>query len=155
MLTYRKFEGLEIIRYFDSDFAICQDSKRSTFDTSTCWLEELSLGTPSTIAVEFVACFEASNHGIWLQNFVTSLSVVDGIKKLLKIYCDNNLTILYSNNNRSSTKSNFIGIKFLVIKERVQNKQIFIKYIGTSFMLADPLTKELTLKIFHEHIAHM
>ncbi|RDX69076.1 hypothetical protein CR513_51855, partial [Mucuna pruriens] len=30
MLTYQKFEGLEIIKYSDSDFAGCQDSKCST-----------------------------------------------------------------------------------------------------------------------------
>ncbi|RDX96017.1 hypothetical protein CR513_21373, partial [Mucuna pruriens] len=30
VLTYRKSEGLEIIRYSNSDFARCQDSKRST-----------------------------------------------------------------------------------------------------------------------------
>ncbi|RDX92706.1 hypothetical protein CR513_25126, partial [Mucuna pruriens] len=29
MLTYRKFEGLEITGYFDSNFAGCQDSKCS------------------------------------------------------------------------------------------------------------------------------
>ncbi|RDX67162.1 hypothetical protein CR513_53993, partial [Mucuna pruriens] len=55
----------------------------------------------------------------------------------LKIYCDNNLAVLYSNNNRSSTKSKFIDIKFLVVKEI-----IFIKHIGC-IMLVDPLTKGL------------
>ncbi|RDX71258.1 hypothetical protein CR513_49425, partial [Mucuna pruriens] len=44
MLTYRKSEGLEIIGYSDS---ILQDVKTSNapyLDTSTWWLEELSLG---------------------------------------------------------------------------------------------------------------
>ncbi|RDX93949.1 hypothetical protein CR513_23723, partial [Mucuna pruriens] len=63
------------------------------------------------MATEFVAFFEASNHEIWLQNFVTSLRVVDGIERPLKIYCDNNSAVLYSSNNRSSTKSKFINIK--------------------------------------------
>ncbi|RDX71887.1 hypothetical protein CR513_48699, partial [Mucuna pruriens] len=57
-----------------------------------------TLIAPSTMVVEFVACFEASNHGIWLQNFVISLRVVDGIERPLKIYCDNNSIVLYSNN---------------------------------------------------------
>ncbi|RDX90247.1 hypothetical protein CR513_27915, partial [Mucuna pruriens] len=30
MLTYRRFKGLEIIRYYDSDFATCQDNKCTT-----------------------------------------------------------------------------------------------------------------------------
>ncbi|RDX61399.1 hypothetical protein CR513_60375, partial [Mucuna pruriens] len=135
---------------------ILQDVKTTNalhLDTSTCWLEELSFRTPSTIAIEFVACFKASNHGMWLQNFVTSLREVDGIEKPLKIYSDNNI-VLYSN-NKSSTKSKFIDIKFLVIKERVQNKQISIKHIGTSFMLVSPLTKALIPKVFHEHTTHI
>ena len=107
------------------------------------------------MAAEFVACHEASNHGLWLQNFVTRLRVVDGIERPLKIYCDNNFAVLYSNNNRTSTKSKFIDIKFLVVKERVQNRQICIEHIGTKSMLADPLTKGLIPKVFHEHTAHM
>ena len=107
------------------------------------------------MAIEFIACFEASNHGIWLRNFVTSLHVVDGIERPLKIYCDNNSIVLYSSNNKSTTKSKFINIKFLVVKERVQNRQISIEHIGTDSMLADPLTKGLVPRVFHEHTAHM
>ncbi|RDX86723.1 hypothetical protein CR513_31911, partial [Mucuna pruriens] len=69
--------------------------------------------------------------------------MVYGIERPLKIYCDYNSSVLYSNNNRSS------------IKLKVQNKQIFIKHIGKSFMLVDPLTKGLIPKVFHEHTAHM
>jgi len=107
------------------------------------------------MVVEFTACFEASNHDIWVQNFVTSLHVAHDIERPLKIYCDNNSTILYSNNNRSTTKSKFIDIKFLVVMERVQNRQIFVEHIRTDSMLADPLTKGLVLAIFHEHTTHM
>ena len=81
--------------------------------------------------------------------------MVDGIERPLKIYCDNNSAVLYSNNNRSTTKSKFIDIKFLVVKERVQNRQISIEHIGTDSMLADPLTKGLVPRVFHEHTAHM
>ena len=81
--------------------------------------------------------------------------MVGEIERPLRIYCDNNSTIQYSNNNRSTTKSKFIDIKFLVIKERVQNKQIFIKHKGTNFMLANSLTKDLVPKVFHKHSARI
>lgn len=71
---------------------------------------------PSIMAAEFVACFEASNHAIWLQNFVTSLHIIGSIEKPLKVYCDNSAVVLYSDNNMSSTKSKFIDIKYLVVK---------------------------------------
>ena len=63
--------------------------------------------------------------------------------------------MLYSNNNRSSIKSKHIDIKFLVVKERVQNGQIMIEHIGTNSMLADPLTKALVPKVFHKHTKNM
>ena len=107
------------------------------------------------MAAEFIACYEASNHGVWLRNFITRLRIVNEIERPLKIYCDNKSVVLYSNNNRSSVKSKHIDIKFLVVKERVQSEQIFIEHIGTNFMIADPLTKGLAPKVFHEHIATM
>ncbi|RDX90248.1 hypothetical protein CR513_27916, partial [Mucuna pruriens] len=63
------------------------------------------------------------------------------MEKPLKIYCDNNLAILYSKNNRTSTKSKF-------------RHQVF-EHMGTSFMLSDPLTKGLIPKVFHEKTVHM
>ena len=75
--------------------------------------------------------------------------MVKGIEIPLKIYCDNNLAVLYSNNNRSSSKSKHIDIKFLIVKERVQNDQLSIEHIGTNSMIADSLTKGLSPKVFH------
>ena len=107
------------------------------------------------MAAEFVACYEASNHGLWLQNFVTRLRILSGIERPLKLYCDNKLAVLYSNNNRSSSRSRYIDIKFLLVKKKVQSEQISMKHIGTNSMITDPLTKELTPKVFHEHTASM
>jgi len=48
-----------------------------------------------------------------------------------------------------------IDIKFLVVKEMVQSGQISVEHLGTNSIIADPLTKELPPKVFHEHVAHM
>ena len=104
---------------------------------------------------EFIACFEASNHGMWLRNFVTRLCILGGIERLLKIYCDNKLAVMYSNNNKSFSKSKYIDIKFLVVKEIVQSGQVFIEHICTNSMIADPLTKGLTPTVIHEHTTRM
>ena len=154
---------MEIIGYSDSDFAGCQDSRRSTSGYvyllgggAISWKSaKQTLITSSTMAAEFVACYEASNHGIWLRNFVTGLRIVEGIERPLKLYCDNKSAVMYFNNNRSSTKSKHIDIKFLVVKERVQSGQIYIEHLGTNSMIADPLTKGLPPKVFQEHTSHM
>ena len=48
--------------------------------------------------VEFVACFEATIHALWLQNFVSRFSIVDRIARPLRIYCDNSATVFFSKN---------------------------------------------------------
>ena len=73
MLTYRRSDQLEIIGYSDSDFAGCQDSRRSTSGYiyllaggAISWRSaKQTLVASSTMAAEFVACYEASNQGIW------------------------------------------------------------------------------------------
>src|SRR3954466_12364513 len=86
MLTYRKSESiqLEIIGFSDSDF---QDTRRSTSGYvfllaggAISWKSvKQTLIASSTMAAEFVACFEASNQGLWLRNFVTGLRILEGI----------------------------------------------------------------------------
>ncbi|XP_062113630.1 secreted RxLR effector protein 161-like [Humulus lupulus] len=124
MLTHRKSDHFEVVGYSDSDITGCKDSKKST--SSYIYLlagEAISLKSvkqtlvaSSTMAAEFVACYEASNHGIWLRKFVTGLHIVENVERPLKLFCDNNSAVLYSNNNRSSSKSKHIDIKFRVVK---------------------------------------
>ena len=80
---------------------------------------------------------------------------VKGIERPLNLYYYNKLTILYLNNNRSSSKSKHIDIKFPVVKKSGKSGQIFIEHLGTNSMMADPLTKGLPPKVFHEHVAQM
>ena len=163
MLTYRKLEKLEIIGYLDSNFVGCIDSRKST---SSCiyllpggaisWKSaKQELITSSTIAAEHIACYEPSNHGNWLKNFIINLKVVQGIERPLNLYCDNQSTVMFSNNNWSLKKSKHIDIKYLVVKERVQNDQLSIEHISTNSMVADPLTKGVPASVFREHIAYM
>jgi hypothetical protein len=122
MLTYRRSDKLEVIGYTDFDFAGCVDSLKSTFSYifmlaggAISWRSsKQSMIVSSIIAAEFIACFESSNHGIWLRNFVTGLRIVDTIKLPLKLYCDNSSAVLYSNNNRSSSKSNISTLSSLL-----------------------------------------
>jgi hypothetical protein len=63
--------------------------------------------------------------------------------------------VLYSNNNRNSTKSIYIDIRFLVVKERIQSVQISIEHIGTDSIITDRSTKDLSPKVFYEYTTHM
>ena len=127
ILTYQRSNKLEIIGYTDSNFTRCQNRMKFTSgyiyllarDVVSCKSAKHSLIAFSTMTAEFIVCYKPSNHGIWLWNFVSGLLIVDGVDRSLILFCDNKSPVLDSNNNRSSTKSKYIDIKFLVVKERV------------------------------------
>ena len=68
---------------------------------------------------EIVAFFEATNHGLWLRNFILGFQIVDSIAKLLKIYYDNSVVVFFSKNNKYSKCAKHMKIKYLAIKEEV------------------------------------
>ena len=48
-----------------------------------------------------------------------------------------------------------IDIKYLVVREKVQNGVVSIEHIKNTLMLVDPLTKGLLPKLFMDHVARM
>ena len=104
---------------------------------------------------EFVSCFEASSHGVWLNSFISGLRTVDSISRPLKLYCDNSIAVFMAKNNKSGSRSKHIDIKYLVIRERVKEKKLVIEHISTESMLADPLTKGMPPKYFKAHVVQM
>ena len=97
----------------------------------------------------------ATGQAVWLRNFIPGLRVVDSISKPLTLYCGNQPTVIYSNNNKSSGAAKHIDIKYYVVKDRIQDQTINAKYISTKLMLADPLTKGLPPIVFKGHVAGM
>jgi hypothetical protein len=163
MLTYKRTDNLEVISYSDSDFAGCVDSQKSTSgyvftltNGAISWKSSKErITTSSTMYAEFIACYEALGQAMWLKNFIPGLRVIDSISKSLTIYCDNKAVVFFSHNNKSSGASKHIGLRNLVVRERVQDRTINLEHIGTKEMLADPLTKGLPPHIFKEHVSVM
>ena len=73
----------------------------------------------------------------------------------LRIYCDNSVAVQFSKNNKTTGGSKHIDIKYLVVREKVQNGVVSIEHIKNTLMLADPLTKGLPLKLFMNYVACM
>ena len=69
------------------------------------------------------------------QNFVMRLRIVDSIQRALKLFCDNDSAVKFSNNNKSSRKFKFVSLKFLIVKERVQGKELSITRICTNSII--------------------
>ncbi|CAA7054571.1 unnamed protein product [Microthlaspi erraticum] len=163
MLTFRRSNHLEIIGYSDSDYAGCVDSRKSTFGYlfqlaggAVSWKSgKQSVIATSTMEAEFVACFEATIHALWLRNFISGLQIVDNIEKPLRIYCDNSAAVFFSKNDKYSKGAKHMEIKYLSVKEEVQKRRVSFEHIGTDMMVADPLTKGLPPKAFIGHVERM
>ena len=107
------------------------------------------------LKAEFVACFEAVVHGLWLQNFISGLAIVNTIEKPLRIYCDNFAVVFFSKNDKCSNGAKRMELKYFAVKEEVQKQRVSIEHINTELMVADPITKGLPPKTFKEHVKRM
>ncbi|KAL0455815.1 UNVERIFIED_CONTAM: Retrovirus-related Pol polyprotein from transposon TNT 1-94 [Sesamum latifolium] len=163
MLMYRRTENLKVVGYSDSDFAGCVDSRKSTFgyifmiaSGAVSWRSaKQTLIAASTMEAEFVSCFEATSHGVWLKSLISGLRIIYSISRPLRIYSDNSAAVFMAKNNKSGSQSKHINIKYLAIRERVKEGKVVIEHISTELMLADPLTKGMPLKNFKDHVARM
>ena len=55
---------------------------------------------------------------------------------------------LYCNSDKSSAKSKYVDIKFLVIKDKVRNHILSVDSDDTILNITDPLIKGLSPKVF-------
>ena len=157
---YRRTDNLEVIGYFDSDYAGCIDSRKSTSGYvfmlaggAVSWRSaKQTLIATSTMESEFVSCFKATLYGVWLKSFISGLRVVDSISRPLKIYCDNSAVVFMAKNNKSSSRNKHIDIKYLALRERVKEKTVVIEHVSTKLMIADPLTKGMPPLKFKDHV---
>jgi len=104
ILTYRRSNILDVVGYFDADFAGCSDDRRSTSryifmmaEGVVSWKSvKQTLTTSSTMEAEYIACYQATCQAIWLWNFISGLVIMDTIEKLLTIFCDNSAIVSFS-----------------------------------------------------------
>jgi hypothetical protein len=71
---------------------------------------------------EFLSCYMAVGQVVWLRKFVPKLRVVDNISRPLTLYYDNESTVFFLSNNKSSDAAKHINIKYFVVKDRVQDQ---------------------------------
>ena len=162
-LVYRKGTNLEIVGYCDSDFAGCQDSMKSTSSYifmmaggAISWksMKQKNIAT-STMMAEYMACFEATSQAVWIGKFVERINILNIVIKPLQIFCDNTAAVFYSKNNKRSSGTKHMHIKYRLVREKIKQGLVKINYIDTASMLADPLNKALPVAVFKKHVKNM
>ena len=145
-------QELKAIAYSDSDFASDSSTRCSVSGYifmlgggPICWQSkrQKSIST-STAEAEYVALCEASKQAIWVTGFlkelhIDNLLIDDGG---ILVYCDNQSAIAIAK-GANSTKTKHIDIAYHFSRDCINSGKIKVKYIPTSEMLADILTKPL------------
>ena len=165
MLVFRRIESqeLKVIGYSDASYKSDYDDLKSTSGYifmmaggAISWKSvKQSLTATSTMQAEYIAVHEATGQALWLRNFLLELKVVDSVQRPLTISCDNAAAVFFAKNNKRSTASRNINVKYFAVRESIRDDEIEVIKIGTLSQLADPLTKALAVAPFQQHVKNM
>lgn len=139
-------DDLTILGYCDSDFASDIDTRRST----TGYVFTLNGGAiswssrrqqtvaASTAEAEYMAASYAAKEAMWLRKLAMDLNLKC---ETTLIYGDNQAAITLVKNPISSMRSKHIDVMYHFTRELVARNEIEFRYISTTEMVADALTK--------------
>lgn len=145
-LTY-KCEPSDLVGFCDADWAGDIDDRRSTTGylftlqdgaISWCTRRQRTVALSSTEA-EYMAMVAAMQESIWLQRLQREL--IQCPQEPMILYCDNKSAILIAQNNSFSNRTKHVDLKVKFVKEKLEKKEVILKYVDTKNMIADFLTK--------------
>ena len=140
--------GFNLEAYCDADYAGDIDTRRST----TAYVFTLGKGAiswssrlqptvaASTTEAEYMAAAYAIKEGLWLRTLLNDLGLEIAT---ITINADNQGAIKLLKNPVFSVRSKHIDVIHHFARERVARNDICFKYISTTKMVADALTKPL------------
>ena len=150
-IVYSDKHGLQLMGFVDSDFAGCEDSRRST----TGWVFTLAGGpiswssqrqktvATSTMDAEYIAGAEAAKEAVWIRNFINDLRIPGVHIDTVPLYIDNNSALKLTRNPEFHSRSKHIDVKHHFIREKVDEEVITTQRVATKDNLADVFTKAL------------
>jgi hypothetical protein len=150
-IQYSGRHGFDLKGFVDSDFAGCEDSRRSTIG----WVFTLAGGpiswasqrqktvATSTLDAEYIAGAEAAKEAVWIRNFINDLRIPGLYVKSVPLYIDCNSALRLTHNPEFHSKSKHIDVKHHFIREKVDEGIISTERVSTKDNLADILTKAL------------
>ena len=151
-IHYSGKNGFQLQGFVDSDFAGCEDSRKST----TGWVFTLAGGpiswssqrqktvATSTLDAEYIAGAEAAKEAVWIRNFINDLRIPGLYVKSVPLFIDCNSALKLTRNPEFHSKSKHIDVKHHFIREKVESEEIDTQRVNTKDNLADVLTKALT-----------
>ena len=149
------FGGSEVTLegYCDADYAGDTDTRRSTtgyvfmmYGGAVSWSSRLQATVAvSTVEAEYMSAAAAAKEALWFRKLGHDLGLDFGT---VKIYCDNQGSIVLLKHPIASQRSKHIDVIHHFVRERVARREIEYEYLNTNDMKADILTKPLTVTKF-------
>jgi hypothetical protein len=154
--------NLEIVGFTDADFAGDLDDRKSTSryvflfgGTAVSWLsKKQNCVAKSTMEAEYISCNSVVSNAVWIKQFIESLNL--GLNcKPVNIFCDSKSAISLIKSGAQSSKGKHIDVNYHYIQDIAERREIKVEFISSLKMVANPMTKGLSLEKFREHAATM
>jgi hypothetical protein len=103
---------------------------------------------------KYIACSTTISNAVWIKRFVDSLKL-DMQDRPVNVFCDNKSTISLIKSGANSSKGKHIDINYHYIQDIVEMREIKVHFVPSADMMANPMTKGLTLNQFRVHVTGM
>ena len=148
--------NLRLVGYRDADWGSDLDERKSTFgyafllnDGAITWSSKKQLYIAlSTMEAEYVACSATVQEAVWLRRFLQHLQIVMDAPNPVTIHCDSTTALAYAKDPKYYGKTKHIDIRYQYIRDMVAQKEVVLKHISTSQMIAYPFTKPIARDAF-------
>ena len=134
--------------FCDADFAADRDTRRSTSavvflygGSAVCWSSKLQPSVAaSTTEAEYIAAAVAAKEGMWLRRLRAFVTEETGSVTLL---CDSQSALALMHNPVTSARTKHMDVCHHLVRERVADGTLEVRYVRTGEQTADILTKPL------------
>jgi hypothetical protein len=142
--------------FADADYANDPDSRRSITGYTyllagapISWQSRQQKSVAlSTMEAEYMAACAATQEAMWLRMLLRDLGV--GADEPMVLNEDNESCIAFSKGPADHRRSKHIDIRYHFVNEKIAEKEIVMKHVGTAIQIADMLTKSLPIVRFLE-----
>jgi hypothetical protein len=136
-----------ISAYVDANYAMCLDTRRCVsgfiilfFGNLISWMsKKQSIVTLSTTEAEFVALALCIQECLYIRQLAAELHHTSD--QPIPVHEDNQSTIRIAQNAEHHGRSKHIDVRFMFVRDLVENKEFILHYCPTKDQLADFFTK--------------
>ncbi len=158
----RQNRSITLEGYCDTNWGGNQESRHSTigfifkiYRGAVSWnSKKQSMIALSSTKAKYISVTQAAKEAIWLRQLLKDMGYEQ--KALTILYEDNQGCIMLSKNPVYHARTKHIDIQHHFIREKVEQKQVELKYCPMNKMIIDILTKPIPrdqFKFLHKRIA--